>query len=401
MALSSSPSLTARVLLCSALTLGVAWLAGSACAQEEDKELARALIGPEGGSLSGAGFTVEIPAGALRAETEIVLTQVGRDISVNDYAQRGSAVLLEPEGLRLDLPAVVSVNADVDGTSLLVQANEQTTAYPGVSAYPEYLGAMALADTGLPTLTLLEPELGSSPSSPAGSHVDNLHFDLELDGTHRVDVVLTAWDYSGAQRVLNGEGHCGFKVVQLEGGSLTTGCASGSLTASINSAGDQLSFDVLPFLAPALDEPVSVGVLIGDGELNYALGTFSFKTGDCYLEECSGHGTCESDGTPGCVCDEGYAPPEDDALSCLCVPQCDGRQCGSNSCGGSCGSCGEGETCLYNEGQCVTEDNSEDEGTSEESTTTDSGDTGETDTTEDTGDTGTEDTGGTETDTTG
>ena len=354
--------MTTRLALGSVLALSFAWVLGNACATPEDTEVARATLGPMGGTISGDGFTIEIPAGALRVETELVLSRVGRDLSVGDYAQRGDVLTLEPTDLRLELPAKVSVSSDAEGSSVLVDAHGQTTAHPGNTAYIEYLGAFALADTGTPSLSLVEPQLSGTPTDPAGDFVDNLRFELDLDGTHRVDLVLTAWDYSGAQVILNGDGHCGFKVVHLEGGSLTTGCAGGQLSASINAAGDHLSFDVLPFLAPALSEAVTVGVSVGDGELNYALGYFSFKTGACYLEECSGHGTCESEGTPGCACDEGFAQPPDDSLNCVCVPQCEGKQCASDGCGGSCGDCGEGEMCSFNEGQCVPEDDSTDDG---------------------------------------
>ncbi len=45
-------------------------------------------------------------------------------------------------------------------------------------------------------------------------------------------------------------------------------------------------------------------------------------------------------------------PYENEADSCLdCVPQCSNRDCGSDSCGGSCGSCGSGESCKG--GKCL------------------------------------------------
>lgn len=37
--------------------------------------------------------------------------------------------------------------------------------------------------------------------------------------------------------------------------------------------------------------------------------------------------------------------------SCPCEPDCSGRECGNDGCGGSCGSCGSNETC--DGGQCV------------------------------------------------
>jgi len=345
------------------LGLSLTAMVVTACTEEQEQELARAMIGPEGGSISGGGMTIEFPAGALPVETEIVLRRSSTPLTIGEYSQRGDGVSIEPSGLRLALPATVSVDGGDDGSSVLVEAAGRTVAHPGDVAYVEYLGNVALARSGTPTITVVEPELGSSPSSPGGNYVDNLHFELDLAGTHRVDLIITAWDFSGEQTVLNGKGHCGFKLAQLEGGSLTTGCANGKLTASINAAGDHVSFDVLPLHAPAIDDPVSVGVIAGDEQLGYALGYFQFDTGNCYLEECSGNGVCVVDGgEPQCECIEGFAQPMDDPLACACVPQCDGRECGSDSCGGSCGNCGAGEMCGYSEGQCVPEDTGDGDG---------------------------------------
>lgn len=38
---------------------------------------------------------------------------------------------------------------------------------------------------------------------------------------------------------------------------------------------------------------------------------------------------------------------------CTCVPQCSGRTCGDDGCGGSCGTCPDGQTCNNAEGVCV------------------------------------------------
>ena len=39
---------------------------------------------------------------------------------------------------------------------------------------------------------------------------------------------------------------------------------------------------------------------------------------------------------------------------CVCVPKCQGKQCGDDGCGGSCGTCPTGETCQAQSGQCIT-----------------------------------------------
>jgi hypothetical protein len=386
-----------RLLLGSAVMISVASLimvAGSACAPDADKELARATIGPEGGTLSGGGVSIEIPAGALPVETELRLVEVDRTLVAGDFQQRGKAYAIEPADLHLQLPAAVTLPGTAEAPSVLVETMGQTVAYPGTTAHVEYLGLLALAETGTVTIATIEPTLGADPSAPTGDYVDNLHFELQLNGTHRVDLRITAWDYTQTQGVLNGDnGLCGFKLAQLEGGSLTTGCAGGELTASINAAGDHVSFTVLPLHAPALAQPVSVGIIASDDQLGYSLGYFEFSTGSCYLEECSGHGACDPSSPPACVCDEGFATPDDDALACLCVPQCDGRECGSDSCGGGCGDCTNGEECVYSEGQCEPPGTD----TDDTDTTTDSDTTGDGDTTETTGDGDTTDTSDTET----
>jgi hypothetical protein len=115
---------------------------------------------------------------------------------------------------------------------------------------------------------------------------------------------------------------------------------------------DVLDFDIVPFLAGKMETPVTVGVVMGGDEIAYQLGFFSFDTGACFNETCSGVGTCVlgGDGSASCDCIEGYAP---EGLDCVCVPQCGGRVCGGDSCGGQCGpGCNDGQFC-DDGGQCV------------------------------------------------
>ncbi len=44
------------------------------------------------------------------------------------------------------------------------------------------------------------------------------------------------------------------------------------------------------------------------------------------------------------ACDAAAGSPAPDVPAVLCVPSCDGRECGSDGCGGVCGLCGAGET---------------------------------------------------------
>ena len=69
-------------------------------------------------------------------------------------------------------------------------------------------------------------------------------------------------------------------------------------------------------------------------------------TPDCEGKQCGDNG-CGGD----CgECPGGYAC--DNFGYCLCQPYCDGKQCGNDGCGGSCGTCGAGDVCNYM-GKCV------------------------------------------------
>lgn len=55
-------------------------------------------------------------------------------------------------------------------------------------------------------------------------------------------------------------------------------------------------------------------------------------------EGCSANGNCCADYTEVCS---------------VCTPKCDGKSCGSDGCDGTCGKCGDGETCDLKAGKCV------------------------------------------------
>lgn len=62
---------------------------------------------------------------------------------------------------------------------------------------------------------------------------------------------------------------------------------------------------------------------------------------ECGDDGCGGFcGSCLASGKPVCT----------DGRCAACVPQCDGRTCGADGCGGTCGSCRVGETCA--DGTC-------------------------------------------------
>ncbi len=65
----------------------------------------------------------------------------------------------------------------------------------------------------------------------------------------------------------------------------------------------------------------------------------------CGTDGCGGScGTCDDPAAPFCVL--GRCTTE-------CTPSCEGRSCGDDGCGGTCGECGGGTTCADLTGQCV------------------------------------------------
>jgi hypothetical protein len=104
-------------------------------------------------------------------------------------------------------------------------------------------------------------------------------------------------------------------------------------------------------------------------EVSHCIDVNAGKLGcvECWLfddisEPCPGGQTCDSDAS-ACVCGGGVAACGDECCATVdyvcnaanecCEPQCDGKDCGSDNCGGSCGTCVEGEFC--NASACQTE----------------------------------------------
>lgn len=98
-------------------------------------------------------------------------------------------------------------------------------------------------------------------------------------------------------------------------------------------------------------------------------GNADTTAGPCAGVTCGGHGDCvvKTDGSAACMCESGFSAV---GLSCvstmdvpqdlgqdaqpdpgICTPQCLGKECGPNGCGGLCGTCPAGEGCDPN-GKC-------------------------------------------------
>jgi hypothetical protein len=331
----------------------------TACKEDEGEMgelITREVIGPMGGSISGSGLTLDVPAGALTADTEIELRTSMTNLSARDFVQDGAAVDIGPDEMRLRLPAQLTFDRGPDEPAVLFEQDNLTIASVGSSAWVNELGTVAIATAGIVTAEVLEPSLGGSPSSAGTAFRDLAHFRVALTETPTFNVAMTLYDTEQVyDKPLNGngEGDCGFELASVQGGSLSSGCSEGQVSARVRVTSAEIQYDVAPYLSGKLDTPVVVGVVGGSDELAFQLGFFSFDTSPCYSETCSGYGTCEVQGeNASCLCNEGYAPGEE--LTCVCVPDCSGRECGDNGCGEQCGpGCGEGEMCDGEAGQCV------------------------------------------------
>lgn len=329
----------------------------------QDTSAVYALIGPEGGELAlEEGPTIKFPAGALVTTRQIVIRPVDDDLTRGDFKQSGGAYRLEPTDLDLRIPAEVTFGGDVPKQpSILWQRGDGRVVSHAASddravAYIGALGVIALAAGGEIAATVDEPKLARAPGDVDYGKplTDIATVKVSPKGTSMLDIGFTVYDPMGmSNRPLNGDGsrYCGLKFASVQGGSISAGCSGGLATGSVIVSSAQVTVNAVPFLLGKVEGATLVEVQVGSGDLAHSVGYLPFITGSCYLESCSGHGACDSSsGAPVCMCDDGYASPMEDPLACNCVPNCDGRMCGDDGCGGSCGGCGEGQNC--NEGQC-------------------------------------------------
>lgn len=133
------------------------------------------------------------------------------------------------------------------------------TPVPGQAiGYIGAFGTVAGANAGPVMTTIEEPTLVATPdeADAAAPSVDVLHFKLTPTGLPFVDVVLSAYDLRGEHnRDLNGGAHCGFKIENVVGGSIATGCTRGLATATITPDSSVIEFDAVPFLIGKVDTP--------------------------------------------------------------------------------------------------------------------------------------------------
>jgi len=322
---------------------------------EKGEFITRETIGPMGGMIAGGGLTLVVPAGALTADTDFVLRATTTDLSARDFDQRGGSFALEPQGMRLRLPAELTLSGGPEEPAVLFTQDGLTVAAAGNSAWINELGTASIAKAGVMAAQVVEPALGPTPAQAGTTFRDLARFRVGLTEVPSFSVALTAYDTAQVyDKPLNGsgDGDCAFEIGGVLGGSLSAECSEGQVTARVRVTSAEIQFDVTPYQSGKLDTPVVVGVVGGAEDLAFQLGFFSFDTSPCYSETCSGYGTCAVQGENAvCACSDGYAPGED--LSCVCVPDCAGRQCGGNGCGDTCApGCGDGETCDV-AGQCV------------------------------------------------
>lgn len=345
------------------LALCGAWLLLSACS---DNSTADALIGPEGGSVvHDDGVTLIVPPGALSTVHQIIIRPSDEKLSRGSFEQVGGSYLIEPRILQFKIPAQLIFDKSVKDkpTVLLKPGESRVIAYSAAddkpTAYIGSLGIVAAAKGGDPVATVDAPTLARTPDTTdlAKASVNVGELMVSPAGVTTLDIGFTAFDPTGmSQHLLNGDGtsYCGFKFGSVTGASIIGGCSTGNASGSLALNSPQATVQVLPFLIGKLERPVIVEVQLGKDDLAVSAGYFAFNTSACFLESCSGKGTCDdSSGKAVCTCDEGYAPGE--GITCDCVPQCEGKQCAGDGCGGNCqpGCNTDTHSCNYDNGQCV------------------------------------------------
>jgi hypothetical protein len=83
--------------------------------------------------------------------------------------------------------------------------------------------------------------------------------------------------------------------------------------------------------------------------------TIYCQNGQVITENCDGNSCGWKEDKQWYDCGgDGIDPTGDFSIECPCVPNCDGKQCGGDGCGGSCGSCGPNQVCTPDSSQCVT-----------------------------------------------
>ncbi|HFE44454.1 MAG TPA: hypothetical protein ENJ18_03025 [Nannocystis exedens] len=352
-------------------------------------DASEAEIGPEGGELRTGAITVVIPPGAMGTTRVVKISQIDENLGRSSVQQIGDAYLLEPTDLKLRIPATVTVSKLKDATkpTLLHIAGDTTKVHTYAMGSDDqaigYIGAFGKVAGGEGSdelATVSEPMLEATPelANASAPFSDSVKIAFTPKGLNIVDLVLTAYDLNGENnRDLNGNAYCAFKPSSVQGASIATGCSTGTTTVALSLTSASVELEAIPFLLGKVDSPVIVQVEIGSQELVNTLGYFAFNTSPCYYETCSGYGTCvETGGVPSCECTAGYVPAGENNLECACAPQCAGRECGSDSCGGSCSpGCGDGFDCNDEAGVCESDGSTTGDSTTTTTSTSTSGDT--------------------------
>ena len=329
------------------------------------QDTADALIGPEGGVVAhDNGITLTVPPGALLVTRQIIIRPSDEKLSRGNFEQVGAAYLIEPRDLEFRIPAELTFDTSIKEkpTVLLMPGDKRVIAYSAAddkpTAYIGTLGVVAAAKGGEADATIDAPKLARVPGdtdlkTPA---IDSAEVKVTPNGVTSLDLGFTAFDISGESKaLLNGDGtnYCGFQLGAVLGASKIGGCSLNLASGVLQLSAPQATVQVQPFLIGKLDRPVIVEVQVGKDDLAVSAGYFAFNTSPCFLESCSGKGTCDdSSGKAVCTCDPGYAPGE--GISCDCVPQCEGKECAGDGCGGECkpGCNADTHSCNYDNGQC-------------------------------------------------
>ena len=116
------------------------------------QEVAQKIVGSEGGSINmRSGTELDVPAGALTQEVEVILTETEEfpQPPASGFAQSGEALVLEPHGQAFDEPLTLTIHFDrdpnvpIDRYQTMRLRDEQDTTWEIVeNAFPDEKGTV-------------------------------------------------------------------------------------------------------------------------------------------------------------------------------------------------------------------------------------------------------------------
>ena len=362
--------------------------------------MATETIGPDGGSITIQGATISIPAGALATDTELTFEALTaadiNDQDVANYEIPTTFLKLTPHGTTFSQPVTVTIAATsampenptiytkADDNSLWEEFTDQITVNSNtivfqIYTFSYYFGADATSDD-VPRISYWwgkvnqHVENGQWMTDPDGTSGANLDM-LQYCQKWYPDTIAVVELPERESIVFYNAGNNGyfptikpvFECVQPDDGTGDDGSGGGDPNAcNVDSdcmAGGYCLNGACVYNDQDMDGipddqdncPANANADQADADQNgvgdacdtcYQIygGGYQLVNGSCVdIDECAVYpGICGPGYT--CINNLGTAP------TCLeCVPDCAGCECGDDGCGGSCGTCPNGETCNGNQ----------------------------------------------------